>query len=347
MKRHSKENNRVNKFRRDNYSRSPHSYRKSPYNHHNSFDEYDIFPDEYSTNYYSSPKFKPGEFTNIVLSGGSTKCICQLGALDYLIKKGFINESKLNYLVGASGGSVIAMLMAVGYTVDSIWHIVRNMDVSSILGNDFPSGILSMDKTYGISDGTFFMKILQSLVAYMLGGRINVSFKELYQLTGKRLVVIGSCLTTKQTIYFSESSSPDFDIVLAVRISVSIPIIFAPVVIDGMQYIDGALTNPYPFNYFKLAGIKEQIKNTIGITIVDSCSTVNESLFGYITSIYNLFMDIYFRFEPLYNSRTISIEADFGLASSLDFTISLETKYKLFHYGNERARNFTEKQNNH
>ena len=57
---------------------------------------------------------------------------------------------------------------------------------------------------------------------------VDITFKELYELTRKLLIITGTNLTKKQGEYFSFLTTPDMKLIDAIRISTSIPFYFTP-----------------------------------------------------------------------------------------------------------------------
>lgn len=60
----------------------------------------------------------------------------------------------------------------------------------------------------------------------------KVTFKQFFEMTGTDLVVTGTNLRTSEPKYFSVYHTPDFPVIDAVGISMSIPFIFKPVVVN-------------------------------------------------------------------------------------------------------------------
>lgn len=98
------------------------------------------------------------------------------------------------------------------------------------------------------------------------------TLKELYDITGKELVVTGSCITTGESVYISHITHPDMPCTLAVDISSRVPYIFTPILYDGHLYLDGGLHDHFP-----LCQVKENEK-VLGIFTTGKA-------FGEITSI--------------------------------------------------------------
>jgi NTE family protein len=63
--------------------------------------------------------------------------------------------------------------------------------------------------------------------------------------------------------------------------SYSLPLLFKPVVYNNYYYVDGGIVNNYPIKYFK-----NDIKNTIGITLINQPDEIT-NLFSFIKNVIN------------------------------------------------------------
>ena len=92
-----------------------------------------------------------------------------------------------------------------------------------------------------------------------------VTFKDFFNMTGVDLVVTGTNVSKNRSAYFSVGYTPDFSVAEAVAISMSIPLLFKPVLIDGDVnryaspeynesyrglWVDGGMLNNYPIHAF-------------------------------------------------------------------------------------------------
>ena len=98
----------------------------------------------------------------------------------------------------------------------------------------------------------------------------ELTFRQFYDLTGVDLVLTGTNISRRSTLYFSVYHTPDFPVVEAVQISMTLPIAFKPVYVDTdvragdtaqkLKYqglfIDGGMLNNYPIHAF------DHIENT-------------------------------------------------------------------------------------
>lgn len=271
------------------------------------------------------------KYRNIVLSSGSVRAISHVGALQKLLDEKLIDLSKIECVAGTSAGSLIGLLIVLGFTISEIWNFLLSLDLSSIIDPDF---LLFFDKC-GFDSG----KKIYNLVEQILVRKTNIkciNFKQLYELTNIHFTVVGTCLTTKQAVYYDHINTPDFKVSLAVRISISIPIFFTPVTIKNNKYIDGGLLNNYPIKLFT-----DKIENTIGILIYDECSTTYDNPAEYIASLVKLLM--HHHNDETFNSHpenTIVITKTAKDANMLSFDIDDNTKKNLYDIGVEAATQF-------
>lgn len=283
--------------------------------------------------HYTCPK-KP-EYVNLVLSGGSTKGLSQVGALQKLIDEGLLDLTKIKAVAGASAGSMIAALIVLGFTTEEIWDFLFKLDFSKLVNPDFT---MLLEKC-GVDNG----KIVYDLMEDILTTRTkikHITFKQLRDFSGIDFTIIGTCLTKKEEIHYNHINTPNFKVSMAIRISIGMPGFFSPIVINGEKYIDGAVLNDYPINLFE-----KELDKTIGVLVCNEYSTECEYFEEYIIAVMNLFMYNYFkRTMSRYASNTICICKELPNLSIFDFDLSVDTKTKLFRAGQIATEEFIKKE---
>jgi predicted acylesterase/phospholipase RssA len=267
------------------------------------------------------------KYDNLVLSGGGVKGICHLGAIDQLVKKGLIDLKKLKNLAGTSVGSLIGCLIVLGFKIDEIWNFIVKIDFKYL----FKPNIMNFLTDYGIEDGTTITDLIEQII-FSKTSLHNITFIQLYNITKISFHITGSCLTTKQSIVFNHTTTPDTMVSKAIRISISIPGFFTPITLNNNQYIDGGVLNNYPIDIFK-----DDLDRTIGIILCYDNRTDYDCPEQYFISIFNLFIDHY---QSLFLSNTnhqsmIKIINTYLDISSCNFYISNENKQKLFKTGSD------------
>lgn len=274
------------------------------------------------------------KYTNIVLSGGSVKMISSIGALSELIKAKLVDFKKIKALAGSSAGSVFGMLIVLGFTIEEIWDFVYCLDMKKLVEPNF----MLLLKKCGMETGQRLHNLVEDILTEKTGIK-HINFKQLYDITGIHLTVIGSCLTTKEVVYFDHIQTPTFKVSVAIRISISIPGLFTPVEVDEKVYIDGAILNNYAMNLFE-----DSLDKTIGILIDDEFNTTYNYPEEYFMAILNLFMYQYYKTSMKhYPENTIFIRKMPENIFSWNFDVNDDARVQLFNIGATAAKEFIEK----
>jgi NTE family protein len=180
---------------------------------------------------------------NIVFSAGSMGGLAFVGAWKALEEAG-LTQSLIGFS-GCSIGSIIALLTSIGYTGDELKNMAHSLKYKDL--SDFQ--ILNTLNNLGLETGEKIKHLLEKLLERKIG-RKKMTFKEHYQITGRKLWINASCVEHDKCYYYSVDSEPDMDIILAVRMSISLPWIMAAVRYKGLTYIDGGFHDPCPVNMF-------------------------------------------------------------------------------------------------
>jgi len=258
---------------------------------------------------------------NIVFSGAGVKIYSFLGFIKAFEEKDLFKN--VESYIGTSAGSLIATLCVLDFRYNEIEEIVLKINTSN-LKNITTDNIFNFFENYGLDNGDSFNRIIKIILDAKLGNS-NITFKELYKITNKKLIVTATCVNTMDVQYFDHLGTPDTPIIKALMMSIAIPLLFNPIKIDKKYYVDGALTSHYPIDYFK-----DEKDVTYGILIVgklNKCHDI-ENIKDYMYNIllcsyHNLIKSCY----NFYKSNTLLIETD-GI-DGLNFNIEYNTKISL------------------
>ena len=69
----------------------------------------------------------------------------------------------------------------------------------------------------------------------------DITFIELYNITKKNLSMIGTNYTKGTEVCFNHINYPTLSVIKAIRISISVPLLFTPVLYNNDYYVDGAI----------------------------------------------------------------------------------------------------------
>ena len=199
-------------------------------------------------------------FSNLVLSGGAIKGFSFIGVIRFLEEKGCLEGIKT--YVGSSAGSIICFLLAIGYPSDNIYLICLEIYKMYTVKPINIDSILNLNQTLGVEDGAEIIHHLRESLFSKYGVR-SISFLDLCKRSGLNLVICASNLSKGKTTFFSVNNTPDVCVVDAVRASITIPLIFTPIEIDGDLFVDAALYNNFPVDYIH----NFVLKDTLGVLI--------------------------------------------------------------------------------
>lgn len=203
----------------------------------------------------------------LVISGGGLKGFAGLGSLKCLLDNYVINNC--DTLAGSSVGAVICFLYNIGYGPKDIYDVLEQIDFTKLIKYIEPENLL-LDPCFGISSPE---PIIYSIHKFMKNKNINnkITFLQLYEMTKTNLIITGTCLNDITIKYFSHSTTPDMQILKALRISISIPFIFRPYQYDGKLWVDGGVMNNFPIDLFN-----DRLSDVIGIYMDDVYDNIDE-----------------------------------------------------------------------
>lgn len=175
-----------------------------------------------------------------LFGGGAIRGVSYIGAIKALEELG-INPTTLG---GSSVGSIIAALLAVGYTAEELKEVF--IKVNFDLFKDISIGF---GPIFALSKGEVFLEWVRELIEkkfygeeYKKGTNRAVTFKDI----NKNLVIITTNLSNFECKEFSRFETPDYEIASAVRISCCMPGLMKPIEYNKTLLVDGDLQKSWP-----------------------------------------------------------------------------------------------------
>ena len=179
------------------------------------------------------------QIEGLQFGGGAHYSAMFLGALHQLMVHEVIDLEKIATFGGSSAGSVIALLLSVGFTAKEVFEELVLVDLEDILLNDV--NLSDLFTNNGFCYGKLFVqKVVEIVQKKIPDFNMKTTFESLLNVTGKTLVVSGTNLTEKKVDLFCHKNSPTMSVVYAVRLSVSIPLLFQTLEYKNNLYVDGA-----------------------------------------------------------------------------------------------------------
>ncbi len=256
-----------------------------------------------------------------IFAGGGTRLPAHVGILQAL------DEFNIEFdnIVGVSGGSIISSLFASGLTLPEVKHIALNTDYNQF--REF--SLIKLIRNGGLSSGDVFERWVDRL----LDGK---TFKDM----NYNLHIVATDVARGKPVIFNKERTPDVKVSLAVRFSMSIPLVFSfkkfgdHLMVDGSILSEDALHRDWaedgtPVICFRLKGDYEydEIKIKGMFPIVQYISLLIRTFMTTISREY---------INDAFWHNTIVVNT--GLSSAVDFTMTVEQKEALFYKGYHTAQ---------
>ncbi len=211
------------------------------------------------------PPPPPGyPFRNLVLQGGGVKGIAYAGAFEQLAQQNILSD--VQRVAGTSAGAITATLIALRYTPQEIQSLIFNIDFQRFQDGG-ATGLFRLFQRFGWYKGDYFLNLMRCLVEGKTH-KPKTTFRDLQTRGFRDLHVFATNLSKGQPKEFSAELTPDFEVALAVRTSMSIPVFFASIDLKNDVFVDGGVLLNYPINTFDSRGGPNPINPaTLGLTL--------------------------------------------------------------------------------
>ena len=214
---------------------------------------------------------------------------------------------------GASAGSILTLMLALGMSVDEILEVSLSLDISKLV----KVRIGSFFNKFGFVD----MEPIRDTLVTICGS--DPTFEEL----DMKIYVSAYCLNSSSTEYFSRDTHPKMKVIDAVCMSIAVPLLFSCGKYQGRTYVDGGTQEQYPVTPFldkkphEITCVKLKMEQTYQDNINNPRQFV-ESLIR--STLIN-------RVE--YKDSSNVIEVNVGDTNIFDFSMSYEDKIRLYNMG--------------
>lgn len=191
------------------------------------------------------------------LCGGGHLCITHLGVLRALRDKDLLKYIK--GVVGISAGALVSLIYILGYTIEQMELLLHNIDLTIFTSMESESALLFY-QTLCINSGQKLDAFLISLLEAK-GISADVTFAQLNSTPFFRCYA--THLQKSEIQEFSVEKTPNHSILFAVRASMCLPVIFAPMkdpFTDSLYY-DAALIHNMPFVFLS----EEEKRQTLSV----------------------------------------------------------------------------------
>ena len=210
----------------------------------------------------------------LALAGGGARGAAHIGILKRLEEL----RIPVDYIAGTSFGAIVGGLYAAGKSPEELEQIINEVNWNAVFRDKPPREQLSprrkvednmflVDKLPGIKDGKLKLPtgVIQGQAFYTLIKDLtrNTSSIKNFNNFSPPFRAVATDLETGDAVVIDHG-----DLATAIRASMSVPAIFAPVEIDGRLLVDGGLANNLPVNVVSDMGAYIVIAVDIGSPFV-------------------------------------------------------------------------------
>lgn len=186
----------------------------------------------------------------VCFGGAGALGIAYLGALRALTEHGGLRLQELRGAVGTSSGALAALCICVGISFDEFEKLVREWDMQNLAPHVDVAMLL---KSYGLDDGSVLREFVGEILVRS-GLARTATFADVHRLTRRHFACTASNMNAQCCTYFDHVRTPGWLVLDAVYASMCVPMIFAPLCLEGESvYVDGCLTNNVPLDFFPIA----------------------------------------------------------------------------------------------
>ena len=288
---------------------------------------------------------------DLVCEGGGVKGIGLLGAICCLEEKGYTFER----IAGTSAGAIASAFLAVGYTGNEMKEILFNLELKSLLDRNIISYLPIIGENFNLlmKKGIFSGNAIEKYLKSKFAKKNKTKFKDISINGVSPLKIIATDVTKRQLLILPDDlinyniDPMEFEISKAVRMSISLPFYFNPVILnygkDSSYIVDGGVLSNYPIWLFDTNskprwptfGLKLVSNKDLTFTSPNKSTVLSYSI-DIIDTLLSKDEEIYINNKDLI--RTINIPT-FNIKTT-DFLISKNDMERLFNSGYNAANQF-------
>jgi len=218
------------------------------------------------------------DYKALCISSGGMKGLYYLGILDYYYEKKRLND--IEYYAGTSIGSLICLLLIIGYTPRDIFVYLCKNDFSEYFK------LISFDSLltdYGIINTDNLKKYLEKMVIEKMGH--IPTLLELFINFRKTFYCNSYNVSNNHKTYFSYKTHPTMLATDAVICSCSIPFLFSKTNIEHNVYVDGAIFDPIPVKILTSHFLEDEYKQILTINFKQKDMEHSSGILNYANKI--------------------------------------------------------------
>lgn len=185
---------------------------------------------------------------HLVIGGGGPFGFTAFGVLKHLHDVGFWNIKNIKTIYATSIGSLIGVFLLLGYDYSYIYDYFVKRPWEKIFKHIGVNNIFNIYSDKGAIDIYPLYTDSLTMVLEAKGMTSSVTLKEFYEYSGVELHIIATDINSFKYEILSYKTYPDVELIKALTMSASLPVIFTPHFLDDKCFVDGGIFSNYPLN---------------------------------------------------------------------------------------------------
>ena len=286
-------------------------------------------------------------YKHLVIPGGGPSGLKALGALQYLEINKYWNIENIETIYATSVGAILAILLCLRFDWESINDYIIKRNWKEI----FHINVNQIFEAYQ-KKGIFDNNMIELFYKPFFNARdlsLNITMKDFFIFSKIELHVFTLEINNFELVDISYKTHPDLPLLIALQMTIAIPILIVPYCNDDKCYVDGGVICNYPINY--CIERAENIDEIFGLrnnyiksnNIVKNDSTILDYVISFI---YNLIKNVKLKKVPsnIPNELIYDIE-HMSLTNIQQVLTSSEYRKELIDSGIESAKEYLELKN--
>lgn len=274
----------------------------------------------------SPKKMDEKTYNTVVIAGGASKCIAALGALYYLNER-----EKLDFVInyaGTSAGGMICCLLSIGYTP---FEIIAFLCRSAFIEEFQSINLAGIIEQKGLINYYTIQEYIERLIINKIG--FLPTFRDIKTRFGKNLTLVTYNMTKNKVEYLNAETYPDMPVLIGLRMTVAVPLLFERFFYNNCEYVDGGLIDNFPAGYYDKPG-----NVTIGLNINphDQLASRKQNYISYLLRI-AMVPYMYFNTRRTYSEGVDVIDINAGI-TTFDFSMDITKRLNIFSAGYQATK---------
>lgn len=253
---------------------------------------------------------------HLVIPGGAIYGLSYYGSLKYLTQNNAIQFQNIKTIHSTSVGCIISTVLALNFE----WHIIDNYFINRPWNDVFKFSINSILKCYR-NNGIFDISIIKEIFLPLFSAKdisIDITMKEMYELTGIELHFFTVDMSTFSLIDINYQTFPEWTVVESVYASSCAPVLFKPFKKNGIWYSDGGILANCPLKQLCESNINPNYDEILSITTEEPSEpkTVSYDNYNLLRYVFDLIHNIIHKVQPNYNVNKI-IESEIVISQTI------------------------------